>query len=170
MPQLTRKYIYKLQNMSAIKKLMSFTSTHFISALIHSWSAISQNINLDNATWTTATVPRGARQLAMYMENKERIAHAQYWTTPTNLHLWIKMEKYWVAVLVKQNIKLVWPKLVKKWKLYFRPCGTHSIDWPNFMHHLLIDTAALLPLCVDKLSESVCCPTILIVLQRSSSS
>ena len=37
-------------------------------------------------------------------------AHAHFKTTPTNLHLWIKLAKYWVAVLVKQYIKLEWPK------------------------------------------------------------
>ena len=34
---------------------------------------ISQNINLDNVTRTTATVPRGARKLATYMKSKDRI-------------------------------------------------------------------------------------------------
>ena len=71
------------------KKIVIYLSTRFISALILSWSAISQNINLDNATRNTAKVPWGARQLAMYTK---RIEYAQYWATPTNL----QNGRYWV--------------------------------------------------------------------------
>ena len=58
---------------------MSFTSTtlpRFISALIHSSSAISQNKNLaGNATQPQPQYQEvyGTRQLAMYMESKERM-------------------------------------------------------------------------------------------------
>ena len=55
-------------------------------------------------------------------------------------------------------------------EIYFLGYVGLTIDGANIVHHLLIDTAALLPLSAGKLSESVCCPTFVHVLQGSSSS